>query len=683
MSFNRRKQAPVTRSSPVLIEPLETRAMLSGTVLSYDRIVEAADGSAATIQGLTPDEVLKAYNFDDIRLTGATANGSGQTIAIVDAYNDPNIAADLAVFDTAFGLPGTTLSVVNQTGGSKLPATDTGWAGEISLDVEWAHAIAPGAKILLVETASDDTSDLMAGVNYARTAGGVSVVSLSWGGSEFFGFNGGSESSSQTAYDSDFTTPSGHIGVTFVAAAGDSGTQSGVEWPASSPNVLSVGGTTLSTDTDGTYESETGWSGTSGGVSQVEAEPAYQDVVQNTGYRSAPDVAYDADPNTGFAVYDSLADDGDVGWQEIGGTSAGAPQWSALVAIADQGRELSGLSTLDGASQTLPDLYSVYSAYGTTEYTDVYSTDFNDVTSGGGSDVHYRWGGHGGPAGNTATVGYDTLTGLGSPKADAIVALLTGSTTSGTTGSTGSGGTTGSGGSSTSSSLAASPLTVTILGKISTSVVGDTAGIYRVDITNATDARFTGPVTISLFLSSDGTASGTAVATMTLSTVTLRSGKSRVVVLKFTYPSPTADETLTPVVTASATATDTADATAVAPSSVTVAAPSIDLSTAFVASTIRTVPGKTAVAAVKITNDGNVTASGTITLTLYAGDVAVGTITGRKLNLRAGKATVLRLRFTVPDDFVEGTDVLTAVTSSSTSVVDTNGANDSATVATA
>ena len=140
--------------------------------------------------------------------------------------------------------------MVNQTGGSKLPSTDSGWAGEISLDVEWAHAIAPGANILLVEASSADTTDLMAAVDYARHAAGVSVVSMSWGGSEFFSWGGG-ESQSQTTYDPYFTTPAGHQGVTFIASAGDSGSQSGVQWPASSTNVLSVGGTSLYTSERG------------------------------------------------------------------------------------------------------------------------------------------------------------------------------------------------------------------------------------------------------------------------------------------------------------------------------------------------------------------------------------------------------------------------------------------------
>jgi hypothetical protein len=250
-----------------LFEMLESRTLMSasGEVMQPDIVYADTSSNASDIQGYTPAQIDKAYGFDSISLSnGVTADGAGQTIAIVDAYNDPKIAADTAVFDSEFDLPAINLKVVSQTGStSSLPASNAGWAGEISLDVEWAHAIAPGATILLVEANSDNTDDLMTAVNYARNAAGVSVVSMSWGGSEFFDWGNGGESDSQLTYDADFTTPAGHQGVTFIAAAGDSGAQSGVQWPASSPNVVSVGGTTLYTsDSTGTYDAEVGWTGT-------------------------------------------------------------------------------------------------------------------------------------------------------------------------------------------------------------------------------------------------------------------------------------------------------------------------------------------------------------------------------------------------------------------------------------
>ena len=233
-------------------------------------------------------------------------DGTGQTIAIVDAFDDPNVGSDLRVFDNKFGLPALpSLRVVNQTSGDMLPAEDPGWASEISLDVGWAHGIAPGANIVLVETNSDTISDLMAGVMWARQAKNVSVVSISWGGSEFVNI-GTINSQSQTQFDAEFTTPANHPGVTFVAAAGDDGESAEIEWPASSPNVLSVGGTTLTLADDGTYESEIGWNGTSGGYSTVESEPAFQEGVETTGSRKRTGCWIRRHPNTGIAVYDSI-----------------------------------------------------------------------------------------------------------------------------------------------------------------------------------------------------------------------------------------------------------------------------------------------------------------------------------------------------------------------------------------
>ncbi|MDB5320357.1 MAG: hypothetical protein JWN40_1988, partial [Phycisphaerales bacterium] len=294
--------------------------------------------------------------------------------------------------------------VVSQTGGKVSSiATDAGWAGETALDVEWAHAIAPKAKILLVEATTASLSNLLTAVDYARRAAGVSVVSMSWGADEF---------SSQTSYDKYFTTPKGHQGVTFVAASGDNGSWWGPSWPSSSSNVLAVGGTTLNLTSSGTIAKETGWSGSGGGISAYESQPTYQLNAQGTGARTAPDVSYDANPYTGFAFYNSVDDgSGYVGWQAVGGTSAGAPQWAALVAIANQGRAAVGKTSLDGATGTLPTLYSLYNN------PTAYAAAFTDVTQGRSS---YFLGAH---------TGYDGVTGLGSPKAAGVVSALVGPTT--------------------------------------------------------------------------------------------------------------------------------------------------------------------------------------------------------------------------------------------------------------
>ncbi len=387
------------------VEGLEHRNLLSLSMPGYatpDYMAYVAPHGAAPLAssgptGYTPAQIRAAYGINQITFNnGAVAgNGSGETIAIVDAYSDPKIASDLQQFDSYFGLPNPTLSIVNQTGGTRLPSANASWSTEIALDVEWAHAIAPGAKILLVEANNASYSNLLTAVRYAADAPGVAAVSMSWGGGEF---------SSETYYDSYFTTPAGHQGVTFVASSGDSGAPVG--YPAISPNVLSVGGTTLNLTNSGGYVSETGWSGSGGGISSYESQPSYQNgiVTQSTTYRTNPDVSYDADPNTGFPVYNSYSDPS-APWGQWGGTSDAAPQWAAIIAIADQGRALAGKTSLDGATQTLPMLYGLP------------ASDFHDITSGTSTGNPYY----------SAGPGYDLVTGRGTPYANLVVAGLVGS----------------------------------------------------------------------------------------------------------------------------------------------------------------------------------------------------------------------------------------------------------------
>ena len=363
--------------------------------------------------GYSPSQLRTAYGLNNIMFGSVQGDGTGQTIAIVDAYDDPAFvnstlsngqpnpafsSSDLAVFDQQFGIPDPpSFTKFNQNGQTtNLPGTDpsagTGngdWEMEEALDIEWAHAMAPGASIDLVEASSDsdpNNVDLFTAVATAANLPGVSVVSMSWGLDEV---------SSELSNDSTFATPSGHQGVTFIAASGDSGSPG--YYPAYSPNVVAAGGTTLNLNANNTIASETAWSGSGGGTSQYETEPAYQDGVQSTSKRTIPDVAWDADPNTGVAVYDSFdeAQDGSA-WVPIGGTSVAAPCWSGLIAIANQGRMLAGASSLDGPSETLPALYTVS------------SNDFHDITSGSNG-------------GFKAGPGYDEVTGLGSPNASLLV----------------------------------------------------------------------------------------------------------------------------------------------------------------------------------------------------------------------------------------------------------------------
>lgn len=211
--------------------------------------------------GMSPQQIASAYGVNQVTFSGGkvVGNGSGQTIAIVTAYNDPNISTDLAAFDKAYHLCAPASFTVKNLGGTSVNA---GWALETSLDVEWAHALAPAAKILLVEAGSATLSGLFSAVSYASHQAGVSVVSMSWGTTEFWG---------ESSYDSLYTTPAGHSGVTYVAASGDSGAWYGPMYPSSSPNVLAVGGTSLTVNGASTYSSETGWSGSTGGFSGLDS----------------------------------------------------------------------------------------------------------------------------------------------------------------------------------------------------------------------------------------------------------------------------------------------------------------------------------------------------------------------------------------------------------------------------
>jgi subtilase family serine protease len=323
--------------------------------------------SSAGPVGLDPATVRKAYNL--------TGTGSG-TIAIIDAYDNPNAEADLNTFSSQFSLaPCTTGNgcFTKHKMATRVRA-DSGWGLEISLDVQWAHAIAPAAKILLVEAKSASGTDLLNAVNYARNRSDVVAVSMSWGGGEF---------SSESSYDSYFTSP---YGARFFASSGDNGT--GASWPAVSPNIVGVGGTTLNLDSAGNVLSETAWSGSGGGISAFESIPGFQStygVTGTSGKRAVPDVSYDANPATGFAVYDSQGYQGQYGWFQVGGTSAGAPQWAAIQSL--------GHSTLNS------NLYADAKLSNHSSY-------LRDIVSGTNGSCGFVC---------TARSGYDEVTGVGSP----------------------------------------------------------------------------------------------------------------------------------------------------------------------------------------------------------------------------------------------------------------------------
>lgn len=345
--------------------PTPTSAPIATPTTAPTATPTPTPGTIGNPVGLSPQQIKAAYNLP--------STGGANTIAIVDAYDYPTAENDLNVFSYQFGLPLCTSangcfekhSMVGNLG------SNSGWALEESLDIEWAHAIAPNAKILLVEAASANGNDLLNAVNYARNRADVVAVSMSWGGAEFSG---------ESSYDSYFTSP---YGAAFFASSGDSGT--GVQWPAVSANVVGVGGTTLKMSGN-TVVSETAWSGSGGGLSKYESEPSFQSaygIPSPNGFRGVPDVSYDADPSTGVPVYDSTPYSGQSGWFQLGGTSVGSPQWAAIRSL--------GTNVFDGK------FYS--DAKTSTSY-------FRDIVSGSnGSCVTYC----------TALVGYDYVTGLGSP----------------------------------------------------------------------------------------------------------------------------------------------------------------------------------------------------------------------------------------------------------------------------
>jgi len=329
--------------------------------------------------GYTPAQIRHAYGIDQLSNTGA-----GQTIAIIEAYGGPTISADLTAFDNEYRLsapPNLTIHSLGSPDNNPSNSDLESWAQETSLDVEWAHALAPDANILLVEARSDNGDDLFSAVQYAN-AQSPQIVSMSWGGSEF---SSPSESSCDTAYFS-------HPGTIYLAASGDNGT---VTYPASSPNVIAVGGTSLPLDANGNPTgSETAWSdsygSSGGGISSYEAQPSWQTsfgISFSGSKRCVPDVAFDADPNTGVNVYfDGSTFGGSAGWFTTGGTSLSVQCWAAIMALADQD------SSITNASQAL------YRLAGSQGNFNPYGA-FRDITSGG----------------------YDLVTGLGSPVANVLV----------------------------------------------------------------------------------------------------------------------------------------------------------------------------------------------------------------------------------------------------------------------
>jgi subtilase family serine protease len=382
---------------------LARNRLVAGCVAALAAIIP----SLARGQSFTPSGIQQAYGLN---LLAPSYTGAGQTIALIEVGgatgtgSPTNLYDDVNLFDSKFGVApltaGTNLTVMNQSGGtspSSLPSYYSAWTEETTLDVEYAHAIAPGANIEVVEASQNGNvvSNIYAATSYAA-AHGASVISLSL-----------TISPEDSTSDSYFTAGQ-NAGTVFVASSGDGGADGTVLTPASDSNVVAVGGTMLSVNSNGSYAGETAWSGSGGGVSSYELRPTYQSQNKipvdpsNPGNRTVPDVAFDASPSTPVQIYY------DGGLAAVGGTSVGAPCWAGLFALADQQLAAADKPLLSSVGA----LEAMYATYGT----EAYSYAFHDIV--GGSNGSYQ-----------AVAGYDEVTGLGSPVANELVPYLGGELT--------------------------------------------------------------------------------------------------------------------------------------------------------------------------------------------------------------------------------------------------------------
>jgi subtilase family serine protease len=394
-----------------------------------------------------PAEFHTAYNLP------TTAPGS-QTIGIVDAYDDPHIEADLAAYDAQYGLPSCTTAngcfrKVNQTGGTTYPPSNAGWSLEIALDVETAHQACQNCKILLIEATSASLANLGTAENEAAALG-ATVISNSWGSLEY---------SSETTDESRYFN---HPGIAITASTGDDGY--GVQFPAASRYVTAVGGTTLNLNGNDTWQSETAWSGAGSGCSRYIPKPSWQTDASCT-RRTVADVSADADPNTGAAVYDTVAYSGQTGWFQVGGTSLAAPLIASIYALTGTPASTNG---------------------GSTPYS--HTGSLHDVTSGSNGSC-------GGTYLCTAKPGYDGPTGLGTPNGIAAFSTAQGPP-------------------APDFSVGVSPS--------STTVTAGTNATYTVSI--STTGGFSGTVALSQSGLPNGTFSPGSISGSTTSTLTVATG---------------------------------------------------------------------------------------------------------------------------------------------------------------
>jgi subtilase family serine protease len=327
-----------------------------------------SNNSSANI-GYTPTQIKQAYDMSNI-----TPTGKGQTIALIISYGDSNIQNDVKIFDAKYNLPNANISIINLNKNTT-NINMSNWSIETSVDTEWSHAMAPDAHIMIVE--ADNTLDsLLNAVDYA-VKNGANIVSMSWGTDEF---------AQDIQYDYHFSNPN----VIFLSTSGDG---NGIpQYPATANNVISVGGTTLSINSNNKYEEST-WQYSFGGQSAYEIEPSWQTTFNfkiSGNYRKSPDVSFDANTSTGVNVYNSNK------WYVAGGTSLGVPAWAGIIADINQNGHF------------IKNAGSLYDLAGKTSYTNS-NKCFNDITIGQDNN------------GYKAQIGWDLITGLGTPNVDNII----------------------------------------------------------------------------------------------------------------------------------------------------------------------------------------------------------------------------------------------------------------------
>jgi subtilase family serine protease len=377
----------------------------------------------------SPQEIQNSYGLTSILDAGYT--GAGETIVIIDSFGSPTITQDLHTFDVDYGLPDppsfTVLAPLGTVPFDPTNIDQISWAFETTLDVEWAHAMAPGANIVLLTSPVSQTEgvqgmpEFLSLERYALKFQLGKIISQSWGATENTLFT---QAGRQVFEDFErFYEDAAQQNVTVLASAGDSGSANlrsdattyypfpTVNFPASSPFVTAVGGTSLYADTSGNYQSETVWNNAigagGGGVSQQFPEPLYQKLLLNSvqkallNHRGVPDVTYNADPATGILVYASFLP-GAVGYHLVGGTSEGSPQWAGIIADANQlaGHPLGFLNLK---------LYSLVALVGQSQF-------FHDITTGNNS--------FNGVSGYAATTGWDLASGWGTPNLGKLVGEL-------------------------------------------------------------------------------------------------------------------------------------------------------------------------------------------------------------------------------------------------------------------